>query len=102
MGHSIRFGQQQWWHSRAACPIASPLGGSGRLITRLDTPPFSPRHHPDSGIALGKVGGRRRSLSQKDIGLVKKLYADKSTSIADICRSFKISRWTLQRYIKGK
>jgi DNA invertase Pin-like site-specific DNA recombinase len=52
--------------------------------------------------ARGKVGGRRRSLSQKDIALVKKLYADQNTSIADICRSFHISRWTLQRYIKGK
>jgi DNA invertase Pin-like site-specific DNA recombinase len=50
----------------------------------------------------GKVGGRRRSLSQKDIALVKKLYADKSTAIADICRSFNISRWTLRRYVKGK
>ncbi|WP_211433591.1 hypothetical protein, partial [Bradyrhizobium diazoefficiens] len=27
--------------------------GSGRLVTRLDTPPSSHRHHPDSAIALG-------------------------------------------------
>ena len=27
-------------------------GGSGRLDTRLDTPPISFRHHPDSRIAL--------------------------------------------------
>ncbi|WP_212491283.1 hypothetical protein, partial [Bradyrhizobium liaoningense] len=26
--------------------------GSGRLVTRLDTPPSSHRHHPDSAIAL--------------------------------------------------
>jgi hypothetical protein len=25
--------------------------GSGRLVTRLDTPPFSNRHHPLSAIA---------------------------------------------------
>ncbi|WP_284279955.1 hypothetical protein, partial [Bradyrhizobium liaoningense] len=25
--------------------------GSGRLVTRLDTPPSSHRHHPDSAIA---------------------------------------------------
>jgi hypothetical protein len=31
-------------------------GGSGRLDTRLDTPPFSHRHHPVSRIALETVG----------------------------------------------
>ncbi|MDI2078398.1 hypothetical protein, partial [Bradyrhizobium sp. Mp27] len=31
--------------------------GSGRLVTRLDTPPSSHRHHPDSAIAVqGLVG----------------------------------------------
>ena len=29
----------------------APSGGSGRLVTRLDTPPFSHRHHPVSAIA---------------------------------------------------
>ncbi|MGC0388663.1 poly(3-hydroxybutyrate) depolymerase [Bradyrhizobium liaoningense] len=28
--------------------------GSGRLVTRLDTPPSSHRHHPDSAIALSR------------------------------------------------
>jgi DNA invertase Pin-like site-specific DNA recombinase len=64
------------------------------------------RERTNAGLAAvrsrGNVGGRRRSLSQKDITLVKKLYADKSTAIADICRSFNISRRTLQRYVKGK
>jgi hypothetical protein len=27
------------------------LRGSGRLDTRLDTPPISLRHHPGSGLA---------------------------------------------------
>ena len=30
-------------------------GGSGRLDTRLDTPPSIKRRHPDSRIALGRV-----------------------------------------------
>jgi len=64
------------------------------------------RERTNAGLAAarsrGKVGGRRRSLSQKDIALVKKLHADKGTAIADICRSFNISRWTLRRYVKGK
>ncbi|WP_375049781.1 DarT ssDNA thymidine ADP-ribosyltransferase family protein [Bradyrhizobium sp. 8-10B] len=29
--------------------------GSGRLVTRLDTPPSSHRHHPDSAIAQALV-----------------------------------------------
>src|SRR6516164_7177785 len=29
------------------------FGGSGRLLTRLDTPPLSGRRHPDSFIARG-------------------------------------------------
>jgi hypothetical protein len=30
-------------------------GGSGRLDTRLDTPPSIKRRHPDSGIAPGRI-----------------------------------------------
>ncbi len=29
----------------------APSGGSGRLVTRLDTPPLSPSHHPVSALA---------------------------------------------------
>jgi hypothetical protein len=35
---------------RSSWRIAPP-GGSGRLVTRLDTPPFSHRHHPVSAMA---------------------------------------------------
>jgi hypothetical protein len=31
------------------------VGGSGRLLTSLNTPPFSNRHHPFSAIALGQL-----------------------------------------------
>ena len=31
--------------------VSLPRGGSGRLVTHLDTPPSSPRHHPISAIA---------------------------------------------------
>src|SRR5207253_955314 len=33
--------------------VSLSLRGSGRLDTRLDTPPISFRHHPDSRIAPG-------------------------------------------------
>src|ERR1017187_6092550 len=32
--------------------VSLSLRGSGRLDTRLDTPPISYRHHPVSGLAL--------------------------------------------------
>src|SRR5215208_2191730 len=48
----------------------------------------------------GKLGGRPPALSQEKIKLAKKLYADKSTSVAEICKMLGISRHTLQRYVK--
>src|SRR4051812_10718948 len=51
--------------------------------------------------ARGRQGGRRKTLTAKQIALVKKLYADKSTPIGDICKSFHISRMTLWRYVNA-
>jgi DNA invertase Pin-like site-specific DNA recombinase len=50
--------------------------------------------------ARGKRGGRRPNLTPRDIALVRKLYEERETPIADICRMFKISRMTLWRYVK--
>src|SRR5215471_394215 len=41
--------RQLWALSRT--PTWKPMRGSGRLHTRLDTPPISLRHHPFSRIA---------------------------------------------------
>jgi len=35
--------------------VSLSLRGSGRLDTRLDTPPISLRHHPGSGLALPRL-----------------------------------------------
>ena len=48
----------------------------------------------------GKLGGRPKALSQEKIKLARKLYADTSTSVAEICKMLGISRHTLQRYVK--
>src|SRR3954447_5728936 len=48
----------------------------------------------------GKRGGRPKALSSEKIKLAKKLYADTSTSVAEICKMLGISRHTLQRYVK--
>jgi DNA invertase Pin-like site-specific DNA recombinase len=59
------------------------------------------RERTQAGLAAararGRRGGRRKTLTPKQIALVKKLYADKTTPIKDICKSFHISRMTLWR-----
>jgi DNA invertase Pin-like site-specific DNA recombinase len=52
--------------------------------------------------ARGKLGGRRRSLDDKKITLLKSLHAHPDYPIADLCQSFRISRATLYRYLKNE
>src|ERR1700712_292347 len=50
--------------------------------------------------ARGKTGGRpKRSPKSSKVTLAKKLYADKSNTASEICRTLNISRATLYRYI---
>jgi DNA invertase Pin-like site-specific DNA recombinase len=51
--------------------------------------------------ARGNFGGRPKTLSPKKVAMLHALYADKSNTINDICKSLNISRTTLFRYIKG-
>jgi DNA invertase Pin-like site-specific DNA recombinase len=64
------------------------------------------RERTQAGLAAararGRAGGRRKTLKPKQIAMVKKLYADKTTPIQDICKSFHISRMTLWRYVKAQ
>ncbi len=50
--------------------------------------------------ARGRLGGRPK-LDPKagKVALARKLYADKSNAIADICKTLHISRATLYRYL---
>jgi len=50
--------------------------------------------------ARGRVGGRRRLLDAKQVAQARTLYADTSNSVGDICRTLKVSRTTLWRYLK--
>jgi DNA invertase Pin-like site-specific DNA recombinase len=52
--------------------------------------------------ARGIKGGRPKSLSDKKIEMARKLYADKSNSIEEICKALGISRMTLWRYVSAK
>ncbi len=51
--------------------------------------------------ARGRIGGRRKALPDpKTVAVANALYADKSNSINAICRTLRISRATLYRYVK--
>lgn len=50
--------------------------------------------------ARGRLGGRPKKLSESQLHLMRKLYADKSNEVIDICTMFKISRPTLYRLVK--
>ena len=54
----------------------------------------------EAARARGKRGGRPKALSPERIKLARRLYADTSTSVAEICKMLGISRHTLQRYVK--
>ena len=54
----------------------------------------------EAARARGKRGGRPPALSQEKIKLARRLYADTSTSVAEICKMLGVSRHTLRRYVK--
>mgnify|MGYP002633513520 CR=1 FL=1 len=49
--------------------------------------------------ARGRVGGRPRKLSQKQVEMAKNLMKDISIPVAEICKTLGVSRATLYRYI---
>jgi DNA invertase Pin-like site-specific DNA recombinase len=56
----------------------------------------------EAARARGRKGGRPKlKPSASQIAMAKQLYADKSNSIAEICRTLHISRATLYRYLKA-
>jgi DNA invertase Pin-like site-specific DNA recombinase len=51
--------------------------------------------------ARGRRGGRPKSLTGKQLSIAQALYNNKENSIAEICRTLKVSRLTLYRSIKA-
>lgn len=49
--------------------------------------------------ARGRLGGRPKVMDEKKMGMAATLYADKKTSVAQICETLKISRATFYRNI---
>jgi DNA invertase Pin-like site-specific DNA recombinase len=52
--------------------------------------------------ARGKRGGRPNALTERQISIAQSLYADKKTSIPEICRTLKISKSTFYWYVKPR
>jgi DNA invertase Pin-like site-specific DNA recombinase len=50
--------------------------------------------------ARGRNGGRPKALTSKQLGIAQSLYDDPKNSIAEICRTLKISKPTLYRSIE--
>jgi len=63
------------------------------------------RERTSAGLQAARVrgikGGRPKSLTDKKVEMARKLYADKSNSIEEICKTLGISRMTLWRYVKS-
>ena len=64
------------------------------------------RERTQAGLAAararGRHGGRPRAAALNDarkVALAQKLYDDKSHSIGEICKTLRVSRATLYRYI---
>jgi DNA invertase Pin-like site-specific DNA recombinase len=49
----------------------------------------------------GRIGGRPKALTPRQIRIAQSLYDDPKNSIQEICRTLKISKVTLYRYIKA-
>ncbi len=57
----------------------------------------------EAARARGRLGGRPKlKVSSGKVGMAKKLYADETNKISEICKTLHISRATLYRYLKVK
>jgi hypothetical protein len=55
---------------------------------------YSPEHH-------GKVDGRAKAITPKEVQMLNNMAADKSLPVSDICKSLGIGRTTFYRYAKA-
>jgi DNA invertase Pin-like site-specific DNA recombinase len=49
--------------------------------------------------ARGRVGGRKRALTKEQVKMAAQLMKKKEVSIKDICKTLKVGRTTLYRYV---
>ncbi len=56
----------------------------------------------DSARSRGKVGGRPKTLTPKEVQMLNNMAADKPLTVADICKTLGIGRTTFYRYVKAE
>jgi DNA invertase Pin-like site-specific DNA recombinase len=54
-----------------------------------------------SARSRGKVGGRPKALTAKEVQMLRNMAFDKSLAVADICKTLGIGRTTYYRYVKA-
>jgi DNA invertase Pin-like site-specific DNA recombinase len=63
------------------------------------------RERTQAGLASarsrGKVGGRPKALTPKEVQILRNMAADKSLTVTDICKTLGIGRTTFYRYVKA-
>lgn len=55
-----------------------------------------------SARARGKVGGRKKALSEAQVKMLTQMAGDKTFSVADICRQFGISKASYYNYMRKR
>jgi DNA invertase Pin-like site-specific DNA recombinase len=54
-----------------------------------------------SARSRGKVGGRPKALTAKEMQILRNMASDKSLTVSDICKTLGIGRTTFYRYVKA-
>jgi DNA invertase Pin-like site-specific DNA recombinase len=55
-----------------------------------------------SARSRGKIGGRPKALTPKEVQILRNMAADKSLTVSDICKTLGIGRTTFYRYVKAR
>jgi DNA invertase Pin-like site-specific DNA recombinase len=54
-----------------------------------------------SARSRGKIGGRPKALTPKEVQILRNMAADKFLTVSDICKTLGIGRTTFYRYVKA-
>jgi DNA invertase Pin-like site-specific DNA recombinase len=55
----------------------------------------------ESARSRGKVGGRPKTLTARQVQMLRNMAADNSLTVSDICKTLGIGRTTFYRYVKA-
>jgi DNA invertase Pin-like site-specific DNA recombinase len=55
----------------------------------------------ESARSRGKVGGRPKALTVKEVQMLRNMATDKSLTVSDICKTLGIGRTTFYRYVEA-